>query len=192
MTEICRIRHTLRQKYTGRGRNGTAPSRPMKPRARVLLLASAALSACTVGPDYRPAAPQALGVPDVWSVPAANAQAQDLSHWWRSFDDPLLAELVEQAVVANTDVVQALARLRQAREPGTEPRLAAAQCLRLDRLSAQRESPRRRTQLHAARRHGGRHRRRREQQLHRRTFGQLSGRLVRRGAPHGRGDPRDL
>ncbi len=55
-------------------------------------------------------------MPDVWSVPAANAQAQDLSHWWRSFDDPLLAELVEQAVVANTDVVQAIARLRQARE----------------------------------------------------------------------------
>ena len=88
----------------------------MKPRIRVLLLVTAALSGCTVGPDYRPAAPQALGVPDAWSVPAANAQAQDLTRWWRSFDDPLLAELVEQAVVANTDVVQAIARLRQARE----------------------------------------------------------------------------
>ncbi|HJO65365.1 MAG TPA: TolC family protein, partial [Sphingomonas sanguinis] len=88
----------------------------MKPRARVLLLVTAALSGCTVGPDYRPAAPQALGVPANWSVPAANAQAQDLSRWWRSFDDPLLAELVERAVVANTDVAQAIARLRQARE----------------------------------------------------------------------------
>ncbi|GAA3252103.1 hypothetical protein GCM10020258_08430 [Sphingomonas yabuuchiae] len=55
-------------------------------------------------------------MPTNWSVPAANAQAQDLTRWWRSFDDPLLAELVEQAVVANTDVVQAIARLRQARE----------------------------------------------------------------------------
>ncbi|WP_343526670.1 efflux transporter outer membrane subunit [Sphingomonas sp.] len=88
----------------------------MKPRARVLLLASAALSGCTVGPDYHPAAPRTLGVPDTWSVPAVNAQAQDLGRWWRSFNDPLLAELVEQAVVANTDVVQAVARLRQARE----------------------------------------------------------------------------
>ncbi len=54
-----------------------------------------------------------------------------------------------------------------ARKPDPEPRLAAAQCLRLDRLSAQRESARRRAQLHAARRHGGRYRRGRQQQLHR-------------------------
>ncbi|MET4897571.1 efflux transporter outer membrane subunit [Sphingomonadaceae bacterium jetA1] len=96
----------------------------MKSRARVLLLGPAALAGCTVGPDYRPAAPIALGVPPTWSVPAANAQAQDLVRWWRSFDDPLLAELVEQAVVANTDVAQAVARLRQARESLVQSRAA--------------------------------------------------------------------
>ena len=96
----------------------------MKPRTRVLLLAPAALAGCTVGPDYRPAASSELGVPDQWSVPAANAQAQDLTRWWRSFDDPLLVELVEQAVVANTDVAQAIARLRQARESLIQSRAA--------------------------------------------------------------------
>jgi NodT family efflux transporter outer membrane factor (OMF) lipoprotein len=83
-------------------------------RVRVLLLATA-LAGCSVGPDYRPQTPAELGVPAGFSVPAA-PQAADLTRWWNRFDDPVLGRLVEQAAGANTDLAQAVARLRQARE----------------------------------------------------------------------------
>ncbi|WP_404374022.1 efflux transporter outer membrane subunit [Sphingomonas sp. MMS24-J45] len=81
-----------------------------------LLAGSVSLASCTVGPDYRPATPAALGVPDAYSV-AADARAQaDLTRWWTSFNDPLLTSIVERARTNNLDVAQAVARLRQARE----------------------------------------------------------------------------
>jgi NodT family efflux transporter outer membrane factor (OMF) lipoprotein len=39
----------------------------------------------------------------------------DLVTWWRSFDDPLLASLVERALAQNLDLQQASARVAQAR-----------------------------------------------------------------------------
>jgi outer membrane protein, multidrug efflux system len=80
-----------------------------------LLGAATALSACTVGPDYRPATSEALGVPDTYSVGDAAAR-EDLTQWWTRFDDPLLQQLVGEARTTNLDVAQAIARLRQARE----------------------------------------------------------------------------
>lgn len=86
-------------------------------RSPALLLPSLlSLAACTVGPDYHPATPQALGAPDAYSVPADARAPADLTAWWGSFDDPLLARIVEQARTHNLDVAQAVARLRQARE----------------------------------------------------------------------------
>ncbi|GGB20117.1 RND transporter [Sphingomonas metalli] len=86
------------------------------PRLRVLLpLATLPLAACSVGPNYRPAAPAELGVPDQWSVPTATTR-EDLTRWWDRFDDPVLGQLVQQAATANTDIAQAVGRLRQARE----------------------------------------------------------------------------
>ena len=82
-----------------------------------------ALSACTVGPDYRPRTAAELSVPDSYSVPAAPT-AEDLTHWWTRFDDPVLGRLVEQAAAANTDVAQAVARLRQSREALRQSRSA--------------------------------------------------------------------
>ena len=79
------------------------------------LCLTVALAGCTVGPNYRPATPAALGVPDVWSVTAAPS-TEDLTRWWTRFNDPLLARLVEQAASANLDIAQATSRLRQARE----------------------------------------------------------------------------
>ena len=83
-------------------------------RTVILLLGTAMLSACSVGPNYRPRAASELGVPDAYSVPAAPT-AEDLTAWWRKFDDPVLGALVEQAATANLDLAQAEARLRQAR-----------------------------------------------------------------------------
>ena len=84
-------------------------------RASAFLIATAALAGCTVGPDYHPRTPAELGVPDAYSVTAAPT-AEDLTMWWTRFDDPVLGQLVDQARIANTDVVQAVGRLRQARE----------------------------------------------------------------------------
>ncbi|PCD04380.1 RND transporter [Sphingomonas spermidinifaciens] len=88
----------------------------MTARALSLLLACAVpLAGCAAGPDYRPASPSALGVPQAYSVPGT-ATAEDLTRWWERFDDPLLQRLVAQAAPDNLDVAQAVARLRQARE----------------------------------------------------------------------------
>lgn len=84
-------------------------------KTRLLMLGTAMLSACSVGPNYRPRAAAELGVPAAWSVTAAPT-AEDLTRWWQKFDDPVLGSLVEQAATANLDISQAHARLRQARE----------------------------------------------------------------------------
>ncbi|MEZ0497138.1 efflux transporter outer membrane subunit [Sphingomonas sp. IW22] len=81
----------------------------------LLLAVAVPLAGCAAGPDYRPAAPSQLGVPDAFSVPGT-ATREDLSRWWTRFDDPLLQRLVEQAAPDNLDVAQAVTRLRQARE----------------------------------------------------------------------------
>lgn len=85
--------------------------------ARHTLLAAAALfAACSsVGPDY--SAPQAE-VPAAWkqslegglvgSTPSDDA-------FWRTFDDPLLNDLVERSLRQNLDLRQALLRLESAR-----------------------------------------------------------------------------
>lgn len=91
------------------------PNHPRMARIPLFLLGTALLSACSVGPDYRPQSAGELGVPEAWSVSAAPS-AEDLTRWWRNFDDPVLGQLVEQAAAANLDVAQAVARLRQARE----------------------------------------------------------------------------
>lgn len=88
-----------------------------------LLVVALPLAGCTVGPGYRPAAPAALGVPGNYSVATPTvATPADLAAWWTSFNDPLLARIVEQARVNNLDVAQAVARLRQAREALIESR----------------------------------------------------------------------
>ena len=85
-------------------------------------LASVIISGCMVGPEYRQ--PQPTAVPPAWEgvskVPTdqpsvATAQPADLTHWWRQFNDPVLNELVEEAVKANLDLQIAEASLRQAR-----------------------------------------------------------------------------
>lgn len=84
-------------------------------RSLPLPLAVLLLAGCAVGPNYAPKSAAELGVPDQWSV-TAPPSSQDLTRWWQSFDDPVLTQLVDQAAASNLDLVQALARLRQARE----------------------------------------------------------------------------
>lgn len=85
-----------------------------------VVLASLSLAGCiTVGPDYQtPETP----VPATWSrlpsdgAPATNSDAVgDVSQWWRQLDDPLLSQLVDEALRASPDLRSAQARLREAR-----------------------------------------------------------------------------
>lgn len=85
-------------------------------RAVLAIALSAALAACTaVGPEYQPETP---AYPTAWSTPqpgAAPADAQTLAAWWRAFNDPLLDQLVQQALAQNQDLEIARLRLVQAR-----------------------------------------------------------------------------
>jgi NodT family efflux transporter outer membrane factor (OMF) lipoprotein len=79
-------------------------------------LVAATLSSCVlVGPDYHePPAPKPAG----WVAElegGLEANAVEISRWWSVFRDPLLDDLVHRAVTTNTDVTEALGRVRAAR-----------------------------------------------------------------------------
>jgi NodT family efflux transporter outer membrane factor (OMF) lipoprotein len=85
-------------------------------RVRALGIASiVTVGGCMVGPDYRPAH---VAVPAAYQeqlVVETNRPSQDLSQWWKVFHDPLLDHLVQEAVLANHDLLLAEARVREAR-----------------------------------------------------------------------------
>lgn len=81
-----------------------------------LLILGSLLGACAVGPDYKAPALEALGQ---WhSQPAGGVQVESpdaLAAWWTALDDPVLNQLVDQAMGANRSVKQALARVVESR-----------------------------------------------------------------------------
>ncbi|HVT36386.1 MAG TPA: efflux transporter outer membrane subunit [Nevskiaceae bacterium] len=82
-------------------------------RATLTAAAAALLAACAAGPVY-----QAPATPTVAALPAHDGvytAGEPVAEFWRGFNDPLLAQLVEQALAGNTDLRAALARLDQAR-----------------------------------------------------------------------------
>lgn len=80
-----------------------------------------ALGACAVGPDYK--------VPDTAPAVFRNADgavfaaASPEADWWRQFEDPVLDQLVAQALSANLDLKAAMARVAEARAIFTDTRL---------------------------------------------------------------------
>lgn len=78
-----------------------------------IALVLALLSGCAVGPDYVQRDP---AVPSAW-LHARNAEqaGRDLSRWWRQLNDPLLGELVEEALRNSPDMRSARARLLEVR-----------------------------------------------------------------------------
>jgi NodT family efflux transporter outer membrane factor (OMF) lipoprotein len=84
----------------------------------VIASTAALLAGCSVGPDYVP--PSVAMPPTFVAGAAVDANAEqaakvDLVSWWRSFEDPLLASLVERALAQNLDLQQASARVAQSR-----------------------------------------------------------------------------
>jgi NodT family efflux transporter outer membrane factor (OMF) lipoprotein len=79
-------------------------------------LSALALSACAAGPDYAPVPPPpASSGPFLSSNDPALAPTPLPADWWRLYNDPVLDGLVQDALSANTDVRQALARIEKAR-----------------------------------------------------------------------------
>lgn len=106
-------------------------------RNALLALSVSAMAGCAVGPDY--VAPKA-DLPTHFQGSAALAQRDArhglagtppensvaLDRWWTSFRDPVLTEIVEQALAQNLDLQAAMARVEQAR---AQARAAGAQRL---------------------------------------------------------------
>ena len=108
-----------------RGREGFQKNaNPYRPHS-ILLTLTLLVSGCTVGPDYKP---PIVPVPKQWSetpkdthkpVPSkddrGSPQAAPADQWWKSFNDPVLNRLINDAIAANLDLKQALARVKEAR-----------------------------------------------------------------------------
>lgn len=94
----------------------SVPGRGARTRSVLLvLITSCVLCACAVGPDYR--APR-LDVPDRWQSQLVSADAsgdESLARWWTSLNDPILDQLIQQALRENKTVRQAMARVAESR-----------------------------------------------------------------------------
>ena len=80
----------------------------------VTSLAAAVLTACAVGPDYkRPA----VVTPPVFRSQVGPAEASSLADvpWWEAFQDPVLQQVIQEALASNYNVKVAAARVQEAR-----------------------------------------------------------------------------
>ena len=100
-------------------------------KAATVLITSAILAACAVGPDYHepkvPTPDQFVGVENT------KASAADLEQdFWKSFNDEMLNGLIEEALRANHDIRIAVTNLREARAIHGEARLDFAPTVTAD------------------------------------------------------------
>ncbi|WP_413501932.1 hypothetical protein [Serratia proteamaculans] len=74
------------------------------------------LSGCVaVGPDYTPPPLSSSAFPSGFADPAAGLSSGQVEvQWWRTFEEPALTRLVQQALAANHDIGIAAARLEEA------------------------------------------------------------------------------
>jgi NodT family efflux transporter outer membrane factor (OMF) lipoprotein len=80
------------------------------------------LAGCTVGPNYEPPQPD---MPATWAPPATTqpttapsmtiTEPADVGQWWKNLQDPVLDSLIQRAIDSNLNLLQAQARVRQAR-----------------------------------------------------------------------------
>ena len=84
----------------------------------ISLLIILSFSACIkVGPDYRP--PE-MDVPDKWHSDSSEkisteSDSTNLAKWWESFNDPMLTDLINRAILSNLSIKEAALRLTEAR-----------------------------------------------------------------------------
>ena len=89
-----------------------------RPRCRItpcfiratLLACVISLNACTVGPDYVRPEPQ---MPEQWRTTTTETLADTDLLWWQGFNDPVLNQLITDAVGNNKNIQLARARVDQ-------------------------------------------------------------------------------
>ncbi|TKI07422.1 efflux transporter outer membrane subunit [Martelella alba] len=100
----------------------TSPSWLLRPRHGAAGLLMAALTACSMGPDYHPVTPITPAgfhglAGDRQSTPvSATLASQPDPVWWRNFQDPELNSLIDRAIAGNLNLQQAVLRIAGARE----------------------------------------------------------------------------
>ena len=109
-----------------------------------LLASLAALSGCTVGPDYR-------GAPDVTGTGHANAfvrapstgvaSTHAPSQWWNTLDDAQLTALIDKALAHNQNLQAAQARLRESRAQLQQQRAEALPTVSADAAAIRTRKP---------------------------------------------------
>ena len=84
-----------------------------------LVGAAMTLGGCATSPAEAPP-DSAAAAPAQWQAPLPhNGAVGDLAQWWRQFDDPLIAQLVQASQAANPTVASAASRIAQARAART-------------------------------------------------------------------------
>jgi NodT family efflux transporter outer membrane factor (OMF) lipoprotein len=87
-----------------------------------VVAAVAALSACTVGPNYqKPSMPTPPAYAGLAATPRTRivASEPDLAAWWTVFNDPTLSDLVRRGLADNPDLQSAISKVREARQQET-------------------------------------------------------------------------
>jgi len=74
------------------------------------LLLSVGLTGCAVGPDYQP---PDIATPPQYRFDIANRDGDTDALWWRAFGDPVLDELIDEALANNFDVRIAAGRVEE-------------------------------------------------------------------------------
>ncbi len=88
------------------------------------LLLPMLLAACALGPSPKPGVAPAGAIAGFAGQSAATSADPAAAQWWQLYDDPVLADLVRQALAANTDLRVASANLARARASLSEARTA--------------------------------------------------------------------
>ena len=86
---------------------------------RLLPLILAALAGCTLGPDYK--RPQ-VAAPAAFQYEPKDAAATADTLWWQQFQDPVLDQLIAEALQHNTNIQIAAANVEQAAAVLTQTR----------------------------------------------------------------------
>jgi len=94
---------------------------------------------CTVGPKYtQPVVP----VPQSWRIPVSESADLANENWWDLFKDPVLQQMIQIALVHNTDIETAAAQVMQAQaqvavtRSNEFPQVSATPSIARERLAA--------------------------------------------------------
>lgn len=111
------MNETLQNRFDSRRRETRFPAIPLI----ALGLCGMLLDGCKSGPDFQapredmPVGWAGVATPSTSQSSATTTNVADIAQWWKTFNDPMLTRLVQEAVATNLDLQIAQARVREAR-----------------------------------------------------------------------------